>query len=101
MTMAWVELQQFGMILAGGPIADRLAVAHADGIGRIGPDGAAILDVNRGHAIARRSHDEGVVEADGVGTGSDLAVPIRSTGRSQSKMPLADHAGGIAGPLKD
>src|SRR6266508_200759 len=62
MTMAWVELQQFGMILAGGPIADRVAVAHADGIGWIGPDGAAILDVDRGHAIARRSHDEGVVE---------------------------------------
>ena len=59
-------------------------------------DDAAVFDIDGGHAIAGRGHDERMVEADVVRARPDVAVPVRSTLGPEPEMPLADDPCGIA-----
>jgi hypothetical protein len=80
-------------------VADRPAEAHPDGIGRVEPDDAAVLDVDAGHAVARGRDEERMVEADLAGPGPDLAVPV-DLAPAQAEMPFADDARRVARRLQ-
>ena len=85
-----------GMALAGRAVVYRRRVTDRDRICRIEPDHAAVFDVNGGHAIAGRSHDERIVEADVVRRRRDFAVPVRPACGPETEVPLADDACRVA-----
>ena len=98
--VAGMDLEEVRVAPAGRPVAERLAVAHGDRIGRIETDDAAVLDVDGRHAVAGGGHDERGIEADVGRARSNLAVPVRSAVRAETEVPLPHHAGRVTGPLK-
>ena len=98
--VAGMNLEEIGIATAGRRIAKGFAVAHGYRILAIEADHAAVLDVNGGHPVAGRGHDERGIEADVVRARPDLAVPVRSAGGAQAEVPLAHNPGCIAGSLK-
>ncbi|MCG3162087.1 MAG: hypothetical protein JMDDDDMK_03316 [Acidobacteria bacterium] len=88
-----MHLQQFGILFAGGPVADLLFVIHSDRVSGVESGDAAVFDVNGRHAVAGRGHNERVIEPQIIRVRLDLAVPIRPALRPQAQMPFADHAG--------
>ena len=94
--VAGVHLEEIGIGRAGGFAGERVVVIHADRVFRVQVDDAAVLHEDARHAVAGGRENEGVVETDVERTGRDLAIPIEVAG-AQAEMPLADHAGAVAG----
>ena len=84
-TVAGFDPQQSGIGLAGGTVVHRRVVADADRILGIESDHATVLDVDGGHAIAGRRHDERVVEADLARTGCNRrrSSPVHPPGQAR------------------
>ena len=100
-SVAGLHREQVGFARAGRPVADRLAVADADGIGGIEAGDAAVLDVDGRHAVAGGGHDEAESKPTSSGPGRISPFQSRPACRSEPEMPLADDAGRDSRPAAE
>lgn len=77
-----------------------LFVVDLDGIGGVKVGDAAVFDEDAGDAVASSGDDEGIIEADLIGAGSDFGVPI-DVAIAEAEVPLADATGGVTALLED
>ena len=78
---------------------DALAIADLDRVLGVEPHHAAVLEVDAGHAIPGRRHQEVVVEPEVRGVRPDLLVPVVAA-LTQAQVPLTDDARGVARGLE-
>ena len=95
-SVAPVHFQLAAICDARGQTGKRCFVGDFDRVRRIEPDNEAVCDIDAGHPVSRRSHDECAVEAGLVRAGCDRFVPVLFLVIAEAEVPLADSARSIA-----
>jgi hypothetical protein len=98
--MAGLHAEEFGMSARSEFAGEWLFVVDLDGIGGVEVGDAAIFDEDAGDAVASSGDDEGIIEADLIGAGSDFGVQI-DVAIAEAEVPLADATGGVTALLED
>ena len=83
--------EQFRVVASRRFAGEIVPVAHLDRRGRVVVGYAPVLNEDAGHAVGRRGHDVGIVEADVSQVYVQFAVPVlRARLRTETEVPLPD-----------